>query len=132
MSEAKFTPAPWRWEVNKKHKSVVLTGGKPMFDIDVMRFQRYGMQDAQPTFCEGDYQGVKASDLAVKAKGREHHSAWFMLLKHPDAQLIEAAPDMYNELQNLLDIFNHESKSVTILDVMRIEKLLAKARGEHD
>lgn len=130
MSKAKFTPAPWRWEVNKKHKSVTLCGGRPMFDIDVMRFQRYGMQDAQPTFCNGDYQGVKASDLAVEAKGREHHSDWFMLLKHPDAQLIEASPCMYEMLECILSHIEDDRSEDIAYKYNEIKDLLAKARGE--
>ena len=47
-----------------------------------------------------------------------------------NAHLIATAPDMYKELDKLLEILNHETKSVTSLDVCRIEKLLAKARGE--
>ena len=38
--------------------------------------------------------------------------------------------DMYEMLDYLQGIFNHESKSVTILDVDKIELLLKKARGE--
>lgn len=129
MSEEKFTPAPWRWEVNKKHKSVTLCGGKPKFDNDVLRFKRYGMQNAQPTFTDGIIQGLKASDLAVEAKGREHHSDWFMLLKHPDAQLIEAAPKMYNMLKTISNILSGDD-ALNEVSASDIENLLAEARGE--
>lgn len=143
MSEEKFTKGPWRWEVNKKHKSVVLCGGIPTFDSDVLRFDRFGMQGAQPTFCDNSLglQGVKASDLAVSASGREHHSEWFMLLKHPDAQLIEAAPSLYyalkrttEELAFVIDRYNKKVKypahfiDAETCHLNQIE--LAKARGE--
>lgn len=44
--------------------------------------------------------------------------------------LIAAAPKMYKELQRILDKLNHESKTVTIVDVIRIENLLKEARGK--
>ena len=58
----------------------------------------------------------------------------FEITNIPDAEanahLIAAAPDMYAALEYLQSIFNHESRSVTILDVDKIELLLAKAKGE--
>ena len=154
MSESKFTKGPWRWEVNIKHKRVVLTGGKPRYDKDVLRFERYGMQGAQPTFCEigdRDIQGEKASDLSCVIEGREHHESWFRGLNHPDAHLIAAAPEMYealqatsNELQWALSELNkrierdHDYSSASLdppelLDMETCHNnavLLAKARGE--
>lgn len=133
MSEANFTKGPWRWEVNLKHKSVVLTGGKPKFDKDVLRFERYGMQGAQPTFCEvgdRDIQGEKASDLACVIEGREHHEAWFRGLDHPDAHLIAAAPEMHDKLEECVTVLREGTYSEINDCADEILVLLAKARGE--
>ena len=74
MGEANFTKGPWYWEVNKKHKVVELCGS----GIEVLRFERWGMQGAAPTFVRPDeafkLQGLKVVDVAVDIEGREHHS----------------------------------------------------------
>jgi hypothetical protein len=43
---AQHTPGPWRWEFNAERKSVDLVGGRPMFDLTVMDFARWGMGNA--------------------------------------------------------------------------------------
>jgi len=101
----KGTPGPWRWELNEKHKDISLSGGVPAFDLMVMSFVRYGMNDAAPTFSrrfESDSnEMVRADQFAKEVKGREHHSIWFKTINHPDANLIAAAPDL---LQALIDV----------------------------
>ena len=105
------TPGPWRWEVNRAHKSVKLCGGPPergfgRYDLTVMEFRRYGMTAAAPVFWHWDYDKLvgrpqRADELAVAVEGREHHASWFADISHPDARLIAAAPDM---LQLIKDI----------------------------
>lgn len=127
MSEAKFTQGPWQWLVNKESKKVELCGK----GIEVLRFKRYGMQGAAPTFTENymghKLQGVKSEDLAVDIKGREHHSHWCQAIDHPDAHLIAAAPEMYEMLVELRSITN---KYGVIYARDSIDLLLSKARGE--
>ncbi len=126
MSEAKHTKGPWKWLVNKSSKKVELCGS----GIEVLRFKRYGMQSATPTFTENyrghKLQGINAMDLAQEIKGREHHSDWCQTINHPDAYLIEAAPDM---LEALLSIENDDGTIPAAIWDLR-NKAIAKARGE--
>lgn len=106
MSE--HTPGPWRWEVNPKHKQVELCGGKPRFDTTVMEFVRWGMNSAQPRFnasiLDTPHCVMKnAIEFALAAPGREHHTDWFRLIDHPDANLIAAAPDLLAALDEILN-----------------------------
>jgi hypothetical protein len=98
----KHTPGPWRWEINRKHKSINLCGGLPAgtFDKTVLGFERYGMNGAAPVFhnwTEDGWGGKpnRAFELAVEKVGREHHADWFALIDHPNAHLIAAAPDLF-------------------------------------
>jgi hypothetical protein len=88
------TPGPWRWELNEKGKTISLEGGKPKFDMSVIRFRRYGMTGAMPEF-QVDGLMRPATDFAKVVPGREHHASWFKGIDHPDANYIAAAsPDV--------------------------------------
>ena len=107
MSEQiKHTPGPWRWEVNLKSRQIQLCGGKPRFDLTVMDFVRWGMWSAQPRLLRPMANSTMmllehATRYAVVVEGREHHSDWFQGIDHPDAKIIEAAPDLYQALAEL-------------------------------
>lgn len=125
MSDCKFTPGPWRWEINEKHKVINLCGGKPKYDMTVMDFVRYGMSGAAPRFIDGSELNLltRAERFSYVIEGREHHKDWFQGINHPDAHLIAAAPDMYAALLSL-------SKGEGLQPGSTIEGILAKARGE--
>ena len=97
------TPGPWRWEVNAKSKQVQLRGGKARHDLTVIDFARCGFGSATPRFREMSEPGMNimrnALEFATPKKGREHHAAWFQILMHPDAALIEAAPELLEALE---------------------------------
>ena len=99
---SKHTPGPWRWEVNEKHKTMQLVGGKPTYDLTVMDFERWGMYGAVARMRDTAEDGMnilyRCLDWAIPAKGREHHASWFKVIDHPDANLIAAAPDLLEAL----------------------------------
>lgn len=149
MSETKFTPGPWRWTFNQEHKSVYLVGGVPQFDKTVMQFHRWGMSGAVPAFNDkitGNVWNIMERlcdkpEWLSPFEGREHHIKWCANVVHPDACLIAAAPDMYEELECARDVFrfyqsHHEfkggsEKAIRNKEIAdRIDRLLAKARGE--
>lgn len=115
MESNKNTPGPWRWEVSEKRKVIQLCGGKLKYDILVMDFKRWGMQNASPRFNDAAAGGVHnimqpAKSYAVQVEGRDHHADWFKTLNHADANLICAAPDLLTELQHLVRLLEPKEK----------------------
>lgn len=109
MSKTTHTPGPWRWEFNAKHKSVQLVGGVPTFDLTIIDFERWGMSGATPRFRDTSEDGMNTMyrlcdkpEWIVPEPGRSHHKTWHQLVKHPDAQLIAAAPELLDALKDCL------------------------------
>jgi hypothetical protein len=97
-----ITAGPWRWEINPKGRQIQLCGGKPEYDLTVMDFVRWGMNGAQPRVLTKNGRGMelleKAESFKAVAPKREHHASWFQLLKHPDLDLMAAAPQLLAEV----------------------------------
>ncbi|MEV5054642.1 hypothetical protein MRBLRH13_000223 [Agrobacterium radiobacter] len=138
----KHTPGPWRWEINRKHKSVQLCGGLPAgtFDKTVLGFERYGMSGAAPVFHNWTEDGwggspKKTQDLAVAKVGREHHADWFALIDHPNAHLIAAAPELLEAAKEALRLFRYNVEDAAdavdfAADVeIKLEDAISKAEG---
>lgn len=127
MSEKQHTPGPWRWEVNEKSKNVQLCGGRPMYDLTVMDFERWGMGGAIPRLRDTSDHGLLTPCLkwAKAVIGREHHAHWFKSLDHPDARLIAAAPDLLAALEAVVKVADRETNE---FDMARTA--IAKAKGE--
>jgi len=62
--------------------------------MTVMDFVRWGMGGAVPRFISEGLM-YKATDFAVPNPGDEHNAAWRQTISHPDAQLILAAPALF-------------------------------------
>ena len=105
-----FTPGPWRWELNRKHRGIKLAGGVPRFDLTVVDFVRWGMSSAVPRFREPDrdrldimHRAHERADWSAPFEGREHHADWCANVTHPDAQLIAAAPTLFAALRDVVE-----------------------------
>jgi hypothetical protein len=103
----RHSSGPWRWELNEKSRRIQLCGGVPRHDLIVMDFVRYGMNNAAPRFNSELPQSRlnvmrRAEEFGIIVTGREHHSDWFKGINHPDAQLIEAAPDYAEGVRQML------------------------------
>lgn len=130
----KHTPGPWRWEFNKAHRSITLVGGRPQFDLTVMDFARWGMSGATMRLLGSEPDGLQLlfrvherPDWYRPEVGREHHEHWHQLLTHPDARLIEAAPDLLEALEALVSQRN-STEMARAGDLARAA--IRKARGE--
>jgi len=106
--EMSYTKGPWRWEFNPKTKTVQLCGGKPEFDLTVMDFVRVGMFGAGPRV-------IDKTDLGLLAG---------VVLRHPDLDLIAAAPELAEALRMVVAADTAEDWSRAV-DYAR--KALAKA-----
>ena len=135
------TPGPWRWELSEKSKRLHLVGGRPMYDLTVMDFERWGMSGATMRLRDPAHDGLQLlyrvherPDWIKPEPGREHHKSWHQLLTHPDAKLMAAAPDLLNELKECRDLLksyenisrnNFESLMLELIEA--IEAAIAKA-----
>lgn len=123
-----WPPGPWKWFANGN--SLALEGRRD----DVMRFRRWGMSGAAPEFFVGRL-WVRADELLRPIPGREHHT-WARRLVHPVAQLIEAAPELYAALEELVTrgegcpACGHEGRTGCGCLQERGRAALAAARGE--
>jgi hypothetical protein len=133
----KHTPGPWRWEFNTEHRSLHLVGGCPRYDLTIMDFERWGMNGATMRLRDTAHDGLQLlyrvherPDWIAPEAGREHHKHWHQLLTHPDARLIEAAPDLLSVCKEILEAAAYWSEyDVPIGIVDRLEAAIAKAEG---
>lgn len=126
-----YTPGPWRWELNMSSKSLHLVGGKPEFDLTIIEPTRWGMGSATLMIRDTAYDGMnimhrlhERDDWWQAFPGREHHAGWCAAVKHPDMQLIEAAPDLLAALQAVVSVAD---RATVEFDMARAA--IAKATG---
>ena len=97
----KHTPGPWRWEFNREYKILHLVGGRPLYDLTIMDFDRWGMSGAVATLRDPAEDGMNIMhrlcdrpDWIAPFQGRAHHAGWCADVTHPDMRLMAAAPDL--------------------------------------
>lgn len=128
MSEQKFTPGPWKFEVNPATHDVKLMSGAFMRPF-VMGFARYGLQGAQPMFPVNGCM-VEASEIATPEPGREHHAGWHRIIDHPNARLIAAAPELLGACIEAAEELRLDPTKRTCYNVAAmLDEVAAKARG---
>lgn len=100
-----YTPGPWRWEFNRRHKVLHLVGGRPQYDLTIMDFDRWGMGGAVATLRDTSEDGMNIMhrlcdrpDWIAPFPGRKHHADWCADVTHPDMRLMAAAPDLLEAL----------------------------------
>ena len=133
---AQHTAGPWRWEINRGSKSLHLVGGKPQFDLTVMDFERWGMSGATIRLRDVAHDGMnimhklhERPDWIAPLPGRAHHADWFAAVIHPDARLMEAAPDLLDALRSLRNAFLGTSIEVQADALRAARAAIAKATG---
>lgn len=135
LAALKHTPGPWRWEFNGKHKNVQLVGGRPMYDLTVMDFTRWGMGGAVPRVRDLAHDGMNIlhrvcdrPDWIAPFPNRDHHADWCANITHADMVLMAAAPDLLAALQEAKHMFAGEYPGHPTTE--RIFAAITKATGE--
>lgn len=142
---AKHTPGPWRWFGDPKHGGIYLAtthSGRRY----VMDFKRHRMQAAQPRF-QVNGRMVPASELCtfevanndvVGYKAARANPSVYRYdidgIDHPDARLMEEAPNLLEALEDLVAVQNgpplvrYETQWAEAM--AKAEAAIAKAKGE--
>lgn len=138
MMDATYTPGPWRWELNELHKNLQLVGGKPMFDLTIIEPTRWGMGSATLLVRDTAQDGFnilhklhERRDWIEPFPGRKHHADWCQGVRHPDMNLIEAAPDLLEALLLMEEHFRgyEETDPYTESLFSKARSAIAKALG---
>lgn len=133
MTETKHTPGPWEWFANANGDIRLATPNQG--HLYVMGFARKGMQGATPRFSQWDGQRDFGNsgwmqDAAKFIKDGE--------LRHPDALLIAASPELLEAAQEALalgsKVYHNANAHEATKNWGEVRRLLvaaiAKATGE--
>ena len=135
------TEGPWRWEFNREHKSLHLVGGRPLYDLTVMDFDRWGMSGAVATLRDPAEAGMNImhrlcdrQDWVAPFPGRAHHASWCADVVHPDMRLMAAAPDLLEALQVMVRDYTASHADGGSLEmqpaILQASQAIARATGE--
>lgn len=102
------TPGPWMWDLRiATRQCYLLTEHSGQYYV--MGFERWGMQQALPTFqvyekCEGEMHErgshgmFRADKLAKSYPGKEHHNGFDDYINNPDAVFIAESRQLVHDL----------------------------------
>lgn len=132
---SKHTQGPWRWELNEKHKSLSLVGGKPAYDLTIIEPTRWGMGSATLMLRDTAEDGMNIMhklherlDWIAPHEGRAHHASWCADVVHPDMRLIAAAPDLLEALQGVVAFWDSITTQDCLNDLhVKAREAIAKA-----
>jgi len=118
-------------------KSLHLVGGKPQYDLTIIQPTRWGMGSATLFIRDVTHDGMnlmhklhERRDWIEAFPGRNHHKGWCAAVRHPDMQLIEAAPDLLEALQGLLSAVQRSVCEGSGPAQEAAHKAIAKAIGD--
>lgn len=133
---SKYTPGPWRWEINIDHKSAHLVGGRRLYDLTIMSFSRWGMSGAVPVLRDPAEDGMNVmhrlcdrADWIAPFPGRNHHADWCADVVHPDMRLIAAAPDLLEALISMMEYSGMIEDRCDTVATNKARAAIAKAEG---
>lgn len=104
--DEKATPGPWMWDLNEcNHQCFLETTHSGRYYV--MGFERWGMQNALPTFQvyeryngpmkdRGSHGIIRADKLSKSYPGKEYHVGFDNLIDHPDARYIAESRELFH------------------------------------
>lgn len=101
----KHTPGPWDWFVREDGVIYLATPNRGR--LIVMDFGRKGMRGAQPRFAHWD--GIANGAERMKFGGIMEDGIKVGQKIHPDAQLIAAAPDLFDALLGVIRVADRKT-----------------------
>lgn len=114
------TPGPWTWVTTDRGARLTAGGVKGLYVLDAVR---KGMQDATVRFRTRDNLEIMVpADQIPPEYNKANHSVG---LRHPDAQLLQAAPEMYQALVDAYRAFQElpdglsEAMPVSLIAALR-------------
>lgn len=105
------TPGPWQWFERQPGRPYLATPDRGQ--LYVLGFERKGMQGAGPVFAH--WPGIEGG-AARERKGGIMEPGLLMRdgSMHPDAKLIEAAPELAAALRDLVDVMTGRMDGETV------------------
>lgn len=129
MSAPKWTLGPWVWQANSRGELRLATPDRG--NLTVMDFVRHGTQGAQPRFAVtgDDEPRGRRGGIMRKASDLLDWPYFDGYLGHPDALLIQSAPDLAKACEAAIEHMEWSTpQGKEAYDAL--QAALAKVRGE--
>ena len=131
------TPGPWAWDLRTATKQCyLLTTHSGQYYV--MGFERWGMQEALPTFQVYDrYEGAmhdrgshgmfRADKIAKSYPGKEHHKGYDDYIDNPDAKFIAESRELVHDLTTAITELLTENAVLRKMQPVMLEADTAKS-----